>query len=523
MNAKKTFYQNSKILVLLGVGILIVILVLGSNIYELIKSENWESFTRQNSGLIDEHISAIAIDSSERVWFGTGSSSFSGGGVSVFDGENWESYTTQNSDLVDNNVYVIAIDSSDRVWFGTEEGVSVFDGKIWKTYTTQNSGLVHNFINAIAIDSSDRVWFSTGRYNDSEVSVFDGKIWKTYSTQNSGLEFSLVKTIAIDSSDRVWVGGAGGVSVLNGNIWKTYNTQNSGLESNLVQTIAIDSSDRVWVGSDASGVIIMDGEVIYHGGVSVYDGENWITYTPRNSGLVFDEVHTIAFDSSDRVWFGGGSAISVFDGENWETYTPENSGLIRAVIAKIVPDNQGFMWIGGGIRGINRVPIGEQLQINPIYTSIRNLLFSPKFSLWLNILLVIILGSVAFIVIDRRREINELEPISDKEQSEENKISKRRLTRQAAAIGAVGSVTPSIIGILYIVNNGGSRSGGLGDFFTGIVLVLISFLAIPVGLILVGPVAGIVGLKVFKTKSGAFLFGLLAQLFIEVPLIWLLW
>ena len=54
--------QNSRKFVLWVVVILIAILVLSSIIYDLKKSENWESHITQNSGLVHNYVNTIAID-----------------------------------------------------------------------------------------------------------------------------------------------------------------------------------------------------------------------------------------------------------------------------------------------------------------------------------------------------------------------------------------------------------------------------------------------------------------------------
>lgn len=49
-------------------------------------------------------------------------------GISEFDGTVWRSYNTSNSGLVDNGVTAIAIDTANHKWFGTYgSGVSEFD------------------------------------------------------------------------------------------------------------------------------------------------------------------------------------------------------------------------------------------------------------------------------------------------------------------------------------------------------------------------------------------------------------
>jgi ligand-binding sensor domain-containing protein len=115
----------------------------------------------------------------------------------------WTTYNTSNSGLVDNFVMAIAIDSSGNKWFGTYNGVSKFDGTNWTTYNTSNSGLAHNFVKGIAIDASGNKWLGT--YDG--VSKFDGTNWTTYDTSNSGLADHQVTAIAIEVFHRqhmVW-------------------------------------------------------------------------------------------------------------------------------------------------------------------------------------------------------------------------------------------------------------------------------------------------------------------------------
>ncbi len=195
------------------------------------------------------------------------------------------------------------------------------------------------------------------------------------------------------------------------------------------------------------------------------------------------------------------------DGENWETYTEENSGILSDRVETIAADKHGFMWIGTN-KGINRVPIGERLQISPSLISISDLFFSRRLSLWLNLIVLVILGNVAIIVVDRRKVMDEQEP------TEENKGSKRSLALQ----GAAGGVTASII-VLRFVGSNEINYGGLEDLLLLFFLYGTVLSAIPVSLVLVGPVAGIVGGRVFKTKKVAFLSGLLVQLILELPII----
>ncbi len=198
--------------------------------------------------------------------------------MSKFDGTNWTTYNTKNSGLAENGINAIAIDSSGNKWFGTWNGVSKFDGTNWTTYNTSNSGLAYNYVHAIAIDASGNKWFGCTWLR---VSKFDGTNWNTYkltmlllpttsvraqdddgpklrrdypggntSLDSSDMDDDYVDAIAIDASGNKWFGTYYGVGKFDGTNWTTYNTSNSDLADNDVHAIAIDASGNKWFGTD---------------------------------------------------------------------------------------------------------------------------------------------------------------------------------------------------------------------------------------------------------------------------------
>ena len=97
----------------------------------------------------------VAIDSTNRVWFGTKSS-----GLWILDDEEWSQYSSETG-LPSNTVWDIEFDNADRAWVATGEGLVVIDGDNWITYTT-NDGLLHNEVRALALTDSC-VWVGTWR------------------------------------------------------------------------------------------------------------------------------------------------------------------------------------------------------------------------------------------------------------------------------------------------------------------------------------------------------------------------
>ena len=178
----------------------------------------WVTYDTSNSGLPTNEAAPIAVDRQGNIWFTTFETwpgiipIVKGYGVTRFDGTNWVTYNTTNSGLADDLVLSMAVDSLDNKWFGTIRGVSKFDGTSWITYNTSNSGLVSDLIQAIAVDRYNNIWFGTTK----GVSKFDGENWVTYDTSNSGLKRNSVLCIAIDG-DNIWFGThGGGVTVLKG-------------------------------------------------------------------------------------------------------------------------------------------------------------------------------------------------------------------------------------------------------------------------------------------------------------------
>jgi len=85
-----------------------------------------------------------------------------GEGLAKFDGTNWKVYTSINSGLSDNRINSITIDSSDNKWIGTwVGGITKYDGVNWTVYTTSNSGLPEKFVTSIVIDGSGNKWIGT--------------------------------------------------------------------------------------------------------------------------------------------------------------------------------------------------------------------------------------------------------------------------------------------------------------------------------------------------------------------------
>jgi len=79
-----------------------------------------------------------------------------------YDGSAWTVYNSTNSGLVDNIIWAVKVDSSGNLWIGTDgHSLIKFDGSTWTTYSTSNSGLPSNAVYSMAIDKQGNKWFGT--------------------------------------------------------------------------------------------------------------------------------------------------------------------------------------------------------------------------------------------------------------------------------------------------------------------------------------------------------------------------
>jgi ligand-binding sensor domain-containing protein len=285
----------------------------------------WTTYTTQNSDLSNDSIRAIAFDAQGRTWIGTYD------GLTIFDGEAW---TIEKSGQ---RVNALATDPQGRVWVGIEEQLSVFDGKAWQIYDAPYQ------IAAVAMDQSGRVWLGTGK---AGVSLFDGKAFTNYSPGEIGIpDGHSVDGIASDLQNRIWIGtDGGGVYVFDGKVWNTVlkakSPPNTTYMNYAVEDIVVDQEGRVWIGTQE--------------GLSVFNGKDWMTYTPEDSDMPSQWVQALAIDAYDRVWVGGSyGAVSVLETDGtWNTYTPIQSAATSYAMNALSIDPGGRIWVGND-EGLN--------------------------------------------------------------------------------------------------------------------------------------------------------------------------
>ncbi len=195
------------------------------------------------------------FDLEGRLWVGSSS------GLLSYDGAKWTRYQRANSGLPNDFVAFIAVDSANRKWISTHGGLAVFDDVHWTVYSRANSGLPNDTVAPITFDAEGVAWIAT--YGGG-LAQFDGEHWIVYKPVNSGLPHMNLWDVAIDTQGVKWIATeGGGLARFDGTNWTTYNRSNSPLPNNVVQALAFDQYENLWIGMKDGGLAVFrEGGVI---------------------------------------------------------------------------------------------------------------------------------------------------------------------------------------------------------------------------------------------------------------------
>jgi ligand-binding sensor domain-containing protein len=252
-------------------------------------SLTWENI------LEDNHVTAIAVDPDDGVWFGTtfyGYGDFFG--VSRFGGSPAPKWTTYGlaQGLACNDITSLAIDS-DSVWVGTQKGLGRYMKKTgtWKFFGSSKQ-IPGKDVNAVLSRGQD-VWLGTSL----GIVILDKKkgTWESFQSKD-GLPEDTIQALAFDGVN-MWAGGTYGSLAFYSEKearWIAVDS-NDGLQGKWIKAMATEGT-FLWVARD--------------GGVSclhIPSGQ-WLGLTSAD-GLIDSLVNAVAIDGSS-VWFGTGAGVS---------------------------------------------------------------------------------------------------------------------------------------------------------------------------------------------------------------------
>ena len=208
------------------------------------------------------------------------------------------------------------------------------------------------------------------------LSPFKKGTWKHYDTLD-GLADNDVTAIYRTSDGVMWFGtDGGGISVYDGERFNTFTTQD-GLASNFIRSIYSIDDTAIWFATQ--------------GGVSRYDKvprNNKTTFTnlTKKEGLIHNDVRTIYRTTDGMLWFGTAGGVSRYNGKEFINLMEED-GLTRDHIYAICQTSDDVLWFatrGHGVFGYNGEKIIQRLteESGLVDNHVHSIYATPDNRLW---------------------------------------------------------------------------------------------------------------------------------------------
>jgi streptogramin lyase len=304
----------------------------------------WSVYDVEN-GLSKTNLKSLSADPGGYLWLGShNADNGSSGGVTIFSGTHEIVSYGVGEGLSSSAVNDIAFEPVEdeqvlntdigAVWIATGKGITVLDRKgSFTRITPGNSPLPGKNVNAIIIDKENTKWISA--WGNGITCVDSEFTWAKYLRAPGGLCSNKILNITEGRDGNIWFGSIdNGVSRLDrdGN-WLHLSKINSGLIGNCVREIKIEESGRIWF--------------VTKEGVSVYDGQSWMSYTSRNSSLGSFIPTTMVIDLEGNKWIAteNGGVFKLDSFGMWTRFHTGNSSLIDNRINDLLVDDAGTVWI----------------------------------------------------------------------------------------------------------------------------------------------------------------------------------
>jgi ligand-binding sensor domain-containing protein len=295
-----------------------------------------------NSPLFGNQVKNIQFEKGKTAWVTSGGKAMVGGGLQGIKNGIWDTYYGGNSKSIGAIISSLLVDSKGNKWLGTESSTLLkFDNSFFKTFPivpySSSQEVVH-----LKEDSLGRIWGSTGF-----LFRFDGSTWKYYVNSNEVPAGGTIFGMDLDSKGNVWAGTDRGLYEYNGSSWTLF-----GSYVPHYNIVVVDKADNKWMEAaplrkydgntfqdfhfedpsfPLSAVEVDEQEHIWIGQIGGYfkyfDGNKWIYFDPRNSGMASDMINCISKDAKGNIWMGTQQGILLYNenGVDSSDYLPHRS------------------------------------------------------------------------------------------------------------------------------------------------------------------------------------------------------
>lgn len=271
-------------------------------------------------------VNVVFQDKSGFIWYGTNK------GLFKFDGINQERFTLADS-LPDGHVTAIAEDSSGRIWTGHKNGRLAFIERDKVKNFNPPEGNSTNEISDILFDRHGNLWFST--LNDGLYYFTENRLFRV--DEKEGLPDIFVYDIVEDPRGNIWAGTDGGVAICTLRDRKVsikVLDYDRGLPDNIIKKLVIDAHNTVWMGTEDSGILS-------------YDPVSGKTTSLVKGGWKFG-VLTDFLLNGNQLWIASPQfGLVVYNLETQQSKIYKSGGGFDLMsINALLTDHEGNIWIG---------------------------------------------------------------------------------------------------------------------------------------------------------------------------------
>ncbi|MCA6073676.1 sensor histidine kinase [Fulvivirga sedimenti] len=317
-------------------------MVTSSGIFNYREGELREFTSRE--GFTDAAVNTLFTDREGNIWFGT-----DGEGLYELASESFVRFGIEHG-LTGHPVNAITRDLDGNYWLGTYGGGIVkYDGNDFILYE-KDSGLSNTYISAAETDEKGNLWFGT---LSAGLIIYDGVSFRDIG-ENEGLELLGIRFLFHDSENNMWIGSGEGLARWDGSSFTNYTTDD-GLYDNIIWTISEPEPGRILI-------VTREGFNFFENG-RIQQGFN-------DPSIFSNRVNTAFEDALGNYWIGySGHGIIRVDHEtgNVSGYSDEN-GLNSNLIYNLIYDEQANDIVVGTERGIDRIDLDENLEVERIKT-----------------------------------------------------------------------------------------------------------------------------------------------------------
>lgn len=342
---------------------------------------NYHFLTSDKTGLSDDKIITLLIDSKSNLWIGT----FYGGLNLLTESEKHKNSTEavfrrfepdgSNNSLSNKTIMTLCEDNTGQIWIGTfGSGLDKYnpDKQTFLNFTHNPSNpnsLADNDVLSLSVEKSGIIWAGShlgAGITKIQESSAKFNIYSHNPGNKNSLSDNVVWAIYQDKNNFLWVGTyRGGLNKINREKKEISYIQhnpydNNSISSNHIRAITEDNFGNLWVGTYNKGINLVDKTTSSVRRILSTDSEEInLSSNQVQSILIVDNQYWIGT-------FGGG--LNYFQSQDNPIYqkfkfkhfisdSSDENSLSDNRVYKIVKDSRGILWVGTFGGGLNKLDI----------------------------------------------------------------------------------------------------------------------------------------------------------------------